>query len=54
MEEIVLPENPDLLITDFFKKFESYTNDEKEKIKDAWAYLLEKTSVNTRQKGEQK
>ncbi len=52
MEEIVLPENPDLLITDFFKKFESYTNDEKEKIKDAWAFLLEKTSGITRQNGD--
>ena len=43
MEKIVLPEDPDFLIKDFFEKFPDYSKEDKERITLAWNFLVEKT-----------
>lgn len=51
MEEKALPENPQVLIDDFFKRFDFYANEKKDKIIKAWDYLIEKTESLTRDDG---
>lgn len=41
MEKIVLPEDPKILIDDFFKKNSFYTEEDKSKIINAWDFLVE-------------
>lgn len=51
MEEKALPENPQLLIEDFFKRFDFYNDDQRAKIEKAWGYLIEKTENLTKDDG---
>ena len=51
MEEKALPENPQVLIDDFFKRFDFYADEKKDKIIKAWDYLIEKTESLTRDDG---
>lgn len=51
MEEKALPENPQVLIDVFFKRFDFYSDEKKEKIIQAWDYLIEKTESLTRDDG---
>ncbi|WP_407434922.1 RelA/SpoT family protein [Treponema sp.] len=43
MDQEILDENPDKLISDFFKKFNDYSEEDKSRIKKAWDFLIEKT-----------
>lgn len=43
MKEEQLPENPSFLIEEFFKKYEEYSQNEKEKILLAWNFLVSHT-----------
>ena len=40
--------NPEILLETFFKTFDSFSDDEKRRFEEAWAFLLEKTSSITR------
>ena len=51
MEEKALPENPQFLIDDFFKRFDFYNDDQKAKIEKAWNYLIKKTDNLTKDDG---
>lgn len=51
MEEKALPENPDILLDEFFKKFDYYSDEKKERISDAWNFLVSKTLNFTRDDG---
>ncbi len=51
MEEKALPENPQVLIDDFFKRFDFYADEKKDIIIKAWDYLIEKTESLTRDDG---
>lgn len=43
MLEKTLSDNPDILIADFFQKFNFYSDENQKRIRDAWNYLVEKT-----------
>lgn len=51
MEEKALPENPQVLIDDFFTRFDFYADEKKDIIIKAWDYLIEKTESLTRDDG---
>lgn len=48
MQQEVFAENPDVLIEDFFKKFEYFDENDRQKIVSAWNFLIEKTKEITR------
>lgn len=43
MQQEVFTENPDVLIEDFFKKFDYFDENDRQKIVSAWNFLIEKT-----------
>ncbi|MBQ0003162.1 MAG: bifunctional (p)ppGpp synthetase/guanosine-3',5'-bis(diphosphate) 3'-pyrophosphohydrolase [Treponema sp.] len=51
MQQEVFTENPQVLIEDFFKKFEYFDENDKQKIISAWNFLLEKTKDKTHDGG---
>lgn len=48
MQQEVFTENPDVLIEDFFKKFDYFDENDRQKILSAWNFLIEKTKEITR------
>lgn len=48
MQQEVFTENPDVLIEDFFKKFDYFDENDRQKIVSAWNFLIEKTKEITR------